>query len=69
MILSANDFFRTVPRAGLPGALFSFSPGSSPGALSVGALPFFARTGSPGTAFFLFLCETTKLIDELHKKP
>lgn len=40
-----------------------------PGALSVGALPFFARPGSPGTAFFLFLCETTKLIDELHKKP
>lgn len=80
MILSANDFFRTVPRAGLPGALFSFSPGSSPGALFAGGLFFFAflsaflllfsaRTGSPGTAFFLFLCETTKLIDELHKKP
>lgn len=40
-----------------------------PGALSVGALPFFARTGSPKPAFFLFLCKMTKPLAEPYKKP
>lgn len=80
MILSANDFFRTVPRAGLSGALFSFSPDSSPGALFAGGLFFFAFLSAvlllflpapalSQTRVFLFLCKMTKPLAEPYKKP